>query len=291
FSSRFIVVLAVVAGVALVSAVYWELHHPQPIINLRLLQDRNFLCCGIVVFFVFGTLYGSTVLLPQLLQTLMGYSATEAGLVMSPAGFFTMLEMPLIGLLLSRRVDARWLIMTGLGIVAGAAFWMSTLNLQIAPHQVIWPRIVQTLGAGFLWVPINTAAYLYVPRSQTNNASGLFNLVRNEGASIGVALSTTLLQRHAQAHQLQLVGHLTPLNPLATQTLHRLTQTALITGGDPVAARARGLGQMYALVQQQALALSYLDMFRLFSLASLAVIPLVLLMRRSVADKGQAAAH
>lgn len=291
FGSRFIVTLSVIAGVALTVAVIWELVHPHPIINLRLLKDRNFLFCGVVIFFAFGVLYGSTVLLPQMLQTLMGYSATMAGLVLSPAGFFTMLEMPIIGILLGRKVDARWLIMAGLSIVAIAAFWMSTLNLSVAPSQVIWPRIVQTLGAGLLWVPINTAAYLYVPREQTNNASGLFNLIRNEGSSIGVALVTTLLQRHAQFHQTWLVGHVTPLDPMANQALQQMTQTGLMSGSGPVLADQQGLAQLYRQVQQQAMALSYLDMFRLFAVASLAVVPLVFLMRRSVAKSGELAAH
>ncbi len=289
FDSAFIVRLSALTAVALVAAVVWELRHPNPIVNLRLLKDRNFLFCGIVIFCAFAVLYGSTVLLPQMLQTLMGYSATMAGLVLSPAGFFTILEMPLIGILLSRKVDARWLIMTGLMIVATAAFWMSTLNLEVAPSQVIWPRIVQTLGAGLLWVPINTAAYLYVPKEQTNNASGLFNLIRNEGSSIGVALVTTLLQRHSQMHQNVLVSHITPLNPVATTAMHQMGQVGGIA--DSMAVSHIGMARMYELVQAQALMLSYLDMFRLFAMASLAVIPLVLLMRRSVAKDGAAAAH
>jgi DHA2 family multidrug resistance protein len=289
FDSTFIVRLSVVAVVTLVAGIVWELRHPNPIMNLRLLKERNFLFCSIVVFGAFGVLYGSTVLLPQMLQTLMGYSATMAGLVMSPAGIFTMIEMPIIGILLSRRVDARWLIITGLIIVAIASFWMSSLNLFVAPSQVIWPRIVQTLGAGLLFVPINTAAYLYISKEQTNNASGLFNLIRNEGSSIGVALVTTLLQRHSQFHQNVLVGHVTPLNPLATGTLQQLSQ---IGGpGNSVLGSQQGLARMYELIQAQSLILSYLDMFRLFAFASLTVIPLVLLMRRSVAKGGPAAAH
>jgi DHA2 family multidrug resistance protein len=291
FTSRFIVVLSVAAVVSLVAAVVWELRHPEPIVNLRLLGDRNFFFCGVVIFCAFGTLYGSTVLLPEMLQTLMGYSATQAGLVLSPAGFFTMLEMPIIGLLLGWRVDARWLIMAGLAVAAGAAMWMSTLNLEVTPLHVVWPRIVQTLGAGLLWVPINTAAYLYVPRDQTGNASGLFNLIRNEGASIGVATATTLLQRHTQMHQSWLAGHVTPLHQAATDALARLSALGWSASGDPVASQGQALRMLYGEVQRQALALSYLDLFRLFGFAMLAVIPLVLLMRRSVATGKAVAAH
>jgi DHA2 family multidrug resistance protein len=222
-----------------------------------------------------------------MLQTLMGYSPTMAGLVMSPAGLFTILEMPLVGILLGRKVDARWLIIAGLTIVSTACFWMSSLNLEVGPSQVLLPRIVQTLGAGLLWVPINTAAYLYVPKDQTNNASSLFNLIRNEGSSLGVALVTTLLQRCNQFHQNVLIGHITPLNPLATWTRQHLS------GGPGGLASGSwvGLARIYEQVQTQAQILSYLDIYRLFAVASLAVIPLVLLMRRSVARGGAAAAH
>jgi DHA2 family multidrug resistance protein len=289
FDSSFIVSLSVVAVAALVSAVIWELRHPNPIVNLRLLKDRNFLFCGIVVFCAFGVLYGSTVLLPQMLQSLMGYSATMAGLVMSPAGIFTILEMPLIGILLGRKVDARWLIITGLLIVSTAAFWMSSLNLEVAPSQVILPRIIQTLGAGLLWVPINTAAYLYIAKEQTNNASGLFNLIRNEGSSFGVAIVSMLVQRFSQFHQNRLIEHVTPLNPLATRAWQQMSLVG--SSGNPMTTSQQGLARMYELIQTQAQILSYLDIFRLFAMASLAVIPLVLLMRRSVAKGGAAAAH
>ncbi|HEX4000946.1 MAG TPA: DHA2 family efflux MFS transporter permease subunit [Pirellulales bacterium] len=291
FGSRMIVCLSVVAVVSLVAAVVWELKHPQPIVNLRLLKERNFRFCALVLFFAFGVLYGSTVLLPELMQLLMGYSATMAGLVMSPAGLFTMLEMPLIGFLLGRRVDARWLIMSGLAIVGFAAYWMSTLNLEVGPYQLIVPRIVQTLGAGMLWVPGNTAAYMYIPRDQTSNASGLFNLIRNEGSSIGVSVVTTLLVRNSQAHQTFLAAHVNRLNPTATAALHHATATVLARTGDPVLSQKMGLAMIYSEVQRQAMALSYFDMFRLFSLASFIVIPLVLLMKRSVAEKGATAAH
>jgi DHA2 family multidrug resistance protein len=284
FSSTFILTLAIIAGVSLVAAVIWELHHPKPIVNIRLFGERNFLLCSIVCFGVYATLYASTVLLPQMLQTLMGYSATKAGLVLSPAGLVTMLEMPVIGIMLSRGVDARRLIILGLLIVAAAAYWMSKLTLDIAPGNVIWLRTVQVLGAGMMFVPINTIAYRFIPRAQTNNASGLFSLVRNEGSSIGVALVTTLLVRHTQMHQHSLVGHINPLNPIAVNLLDQLRAGL---GGDERAA----LRIVYAMVQRQAGILAYLDLFRIFSLATLAVIPLVLFMRRGAASTEAVAAH
>ncbi|MHB8873537.1 MAG: DHA2 family efflux MFS transporter permease subunit [Myxococcaceae bacterium] len=291
FHSQFIVRLTVIAVVALVAAVIWELRHPDPIINLRLFRDRNFTFAAVTVFCAFGVLYGSTVLLPQMLQTLMGYTAFRSGLVMSPAGLATMLLMPIIGILLSRGADARWLIATGLVVVAVAAFWMSGLNLEASPSQVMWPRVVQTMGAGLLWVPINTAAYAYIAKNQVNNASGLFNLIRNEGSSVGVALSTTLLQRRTQFHQFRLTEHVDALNPETTTWLGHLTGAAQAGGADPVLAHSQGLRMMYGMVQREAMAMSYMDLFWLFGMLSLVVMPLVFLMKPSVAKGGEMAAH
>ena len=169
FGSPFIVRMSILAAVTLVGVVVYELLHPDPIINLRLFKDRNFAMASVGVFCAFGVLYGSTVLLPQLLQTLMGYTALNAGLVLSPAGLVTMTVMPMIGIALGKGVDARWLIALGLTIVGFSCLWMSSLNLNVAPGQVIWPRCFQTIGAGLLWVPINTAAYAYISKEKTKS--------------------------------------------------------------------------------------------------------------------------
>jgi DHA2 family multidrug resistance protein len=291
FDSPFIVTLCAIAVVALVSTVFWELRHPAPIVNLRLFRDRNFSAAAVCIFFAFGVLYGSNVLLPQMLQTLMGYSSLKAGLVLSPAGFVTMLEMPVIGLLLSRGFDARKVIIAGLATVGFASLWMSGLNLGVSPGMVISPRNFQTLGAGMMFVPLNLAAYAFIPKDQVNNASGLFSLVRNEGSSIGVALTNTLLQRRTQFHQFRLIEHLHPMNPVASGWLSGLSATLQGHGSDPVVARRQGLAIMYQNVQQQAAAISYLDMFWLFSMLSFAVIPLVFLMKRSASDGGSISVH
>ncbi len=291
FDSPFIVRLAVVAGVALVSVVVWELRHPAPIINLRLFRDRNFAAASLCVFFAFGVLYGSNVLLPQMLQTLMGYSALNAGLVLSPAGFVTMLEMPVIGILLSRGVDARKLIVAGLLTTGVASLWMSGLNLGVSPGMVVSPRNFQTLGAGLMFVPLNLVAYAFLPKDQTNNASGLFSLVRNEGSSIGVALTNTLLLRRTQFHQFRLTEHINTLNPATSRWLTGVSGAMQARSGDPALAHRRGLGILYQVVQQQSAATSYLEMFWLFAMLSFAVIPLALLMKRSTSDGGSLAVH
>jgi MFS transporter, DHA2 family, multidrug resistance protein len=288
FSSQFIVTLSLIAVSALIIAVVWELRQASPIVNLRLFAERNFMLSSVICFAVYATLYASTVLLPQMLQTLMGYSATKAGLVLSPAGLVTMLEMPIIGWLLSRGVDARKMIALGLLIAAAAAAWMSRLSLQVSPADVIWPRIVQVLGAGMMFVPINTIAYRFIPKTETNNASGLFSLIRNEGSSIGVALVTTLLARHIQIHQAGLVGRINLLNPLATDMLHQAS--GAFGPADPTGGRG-ALAMIYALVQQQASILSYLELFQLFAWITVLVIPLVFFMRRPGASKGALSAH
>ncbi len=288
FGSNFIIILAAIAGFALIGAVVWELVHPAPIVNLRLFGERNFMLSCLVIFFIYATLYASTVLLPQMMQTLMGYSATQAGLVLSPAGLVTMAEMPIIGILLSRGFDPRRMIAFGLLIAAVAAFMMARLDLLVSEKDVIWPRIVQVLGAGMMFVPINTVAYRFIPKSETNNASGLFSLVRNEAASIGVASVSTMLASRVQTHQVNLVGHINILNPMATALMK---QAAGVFGpGDPTNGRA-ALATIYGLVQQQAAILSYLDMFRLFGVLTLLVIPLMIFMRRPGHGGEPIAAH
>jgi DHA2 family multidrug resistance protein len=175
--------------------------------------------------------------------------------------------------------------------MACASIWMGSLNLMVAPGQVIWPRNFQTMGAGLLYVPISTAAYLYLSKEQINNASGLFNLIRNEGSSIGVAVCNTLLQRRAQFHQSRLSEHIHSFNPISNQWLQGISGAFQRVGSDPVAASRRGLRMMYQVVQQQAMALSYFDLFWLFAMLSFAVIPLVFFMKRSVSDGGNIAAH
>jgi MFS transporter, DHA2 family, multidrug resistance protein len=291
FDSRFIVSLAGIACAALVATIIWELRHPAPVINLRLFRDRNFAAASVCVFCAFGVLYGSNVLLPQMLQTLMGYSALNAGLVLSPAGFVTMLEMPLIGIMLSRGVDARKMIACGLLTTGLASLWMSGLNLGVSSGMVISPRNFQTLGAGMMFVPLNLAAYAFIPKEQTNNASGLFSLVRNEGSSIGVALSNTLLQRRTQFHQSRMIEHIQPFSPVSSQWLSGMTGAFRGHTSDPVTAQRGAMRILYQIVQQQASAVSYLDLFWLFAMLSFAVIPLVFLMKRAKSEGMSMAAH
>jgi DHA2 family multidrug resistance protein len=168
--------------------IIWELRHPDPMINLRLLGERNFLACGLIIYIAFAVLYGANVATPQMLQELFGCDAFHAGLVLSPPAFFTMGMMAVAGFLLGKKVDARHIVPVGLLCLAGASYWQAHLNLYVSPCALIAPRCVQMAAVGMLFVPLNNAAYLYLPANQINKATGLFNMLRNEGGSLGIAI-------------------------------------------------------------------------------------------------------
>jgi DHA2 family multidrug resistance protein len=266
--------------------VFWETRHSSPIVNFRPLRDRNFSISCLVIFCCFGVLYGSSTLLPAMLESLFGYDAFHAGLVLSPAGIFTIIAIVIVGILLGRGADARWLIGGGLLIVAAGNFWMSLLNLDIAPSQVIWPRVVMVGGLGLVFAPLNVAAYIYIPRSLRGAAVGLLALLRNEGGSVGTSLGQTITERREQFHELRLGEYLDPLNPAVTSFLAQAKPGYLQQTGDPVAAQQMALQSLGDLRDQQALALSYFDCFLIFAVVSVILAFLVLFMKRSVAEKG-----
>jgi DHA2 family multidrug resistance protein len=266
--------------------VFWELRQPGPIVNFRPLLDRNFAICCIVIFCAYGVLYGSSTLLPGMLEALFGYDAFHAGLVMSPAGFFTIMAIIVVGILLGRGFDARWLIAIGMIIVASGNYWMSKLDLDISPIQVVWPRVVMIAGLGFVFAPLNVAAYLYIPRSMRGAAVGLLALLRNEGGSVGTSLGQTILERREQVHTLRLGENLDPLNPAVNSFLSQAVPGFLRQTGDPVAARQMALQALENLREQQAASLAYFDCFFIFSLVASSLAFLVLLMKRSVVQKG-----
>jgi MFS transporter, DHA2 family, multidrug resistance protein len=266
--------------------VFWETRHSSPIVNFRPLRDRNFSISCLVIFCCFGVLYGSSTLLPAMLESLFGYDAFHAGLVLSPAGIFTIIAIVIVGILLGRGADARWLIGCGLLIVAVGNFWMSLMNLDIAPSQVIWPRVVMVGGLGLVFAPLNVAAYIYIPRSLRGAAVGLLALLRNEGGSVGTSLGQTITERREQFHSLRLGEYLDPLNPAVTSFLAQAKPGYLQETGDPAGAQQMALQSLGDLRDQQALALSYFDCFLIFAVVSVILAFLVLFMKRSVAEKG-----
>lgn len=278
--------LTVVFAFSLVSLVVRELRITNPLINFRTLKERNFRSCCIIIFCAFGVLYANTTSLPGLLQSLFGYDATTSGLVLSPAGFFAVITLFVVGITLGRGVDARYLMATGLLILAIGSYWMSHMNLSIGPWQVVWPRVVVIVGLSFIFAPLNVAAFLYIPRELRGAAVGLLALLRNEGGSVGTSMAHTLVDRREQFHTLRLNEKLDPLNPAVRELLDRGQDFFHRHTGDLPRSQLLALRKLQDLRDQHALSLAYFDVFWACAVISVALIFLVLLMRRSVAEKG-----
>ena len=278
--------LATLFAVGLVGLVFWEMRSPNPVVNFRPFAERNFGACCIIIFCAYAVLYGASTSLPGLLQSLFGYNALDAGLVMSPAGLFAVVAMPIVGFMLGRKTDARWLIGTGLLLMAISNYWMSQMNLLISPDHVVWPRVILVLGLSICFAPANVAAYLYTPIALRGAAVGLLSLLRNEGGSVGTSMAQTLQERRDQFHALRLGESLDPLNPAVQSFIEQAQARFLQQTGDPATAQQLAWQALENLRQHQASALSYFDCFWLFAVAMLALMLVVFLMKRSVAEKG-----
>ena len=277
FGSTVIAWCAGIAVVALAGAIWWELRIKNPVVNLRLLKERNFLFCCTIVLGLYTALYATTFLLPQFMQELLGYNATNAGLAVSPAGLVTMVEVPIVGWLLSRGSDARRLIAAGILTITAGTYWLSLANLDVAESNLIWPRVVQILGLGLTTVPLSTIMFRFLPADQSSNAAGIYALVRNEGGSIGIALSSTFLQRMAQAHQTYLGANLNA----SSRAVQQATQAVgAAQGFGPADSGYASMTTLYGRLQQQAMLLAYMDQYRMFAYLLLALVPMVLLLKR-----------
>ena len=290
FSSHLIVTLAVLAVLALGFAVFWELRQKEPIVELRLLGERNFFFSNILMFMLGVLLYGSTALLPVFLQTLMGYSATTAGLVLSPGGIVTMISMPLVGFLVAK-IQPRYLIGFGLVVVGSSLFMMGGFDLQIDYHTAMIARVMQMAGVGFLWVPINAAAYAFLKPEKSTQASGFLNLSRNVGGGVGIALATTIQARYAQVHQAVLSANMTNLNPAYRSALAQTAQNLVAQGVSAARAAALAPALLYQQLVAQAGMLGYRDDFRFMALVCFASLGLLLFLKKSQRQKGPVPVH
>ena len=278
--------LMILFALAITGLIFWEMRHQNPVVNFRPLLERNFSACCLLIFSAYAVLYGSSTLLPGLLQSLFGYNALQAGLVMSPSGFFAILTLPVVGFVLGRRTDARWVILVGVLIMAAGSYWMSQLNLDISPGQVVWPRVVLIVGLSICFAPANVAAYLYTPLALRGAAVGLLSLLRNEGGSVGTSLSQALQDHREQFHTLRLGEYLDPFNSAVHSFLEQTQALFLQQTGDPALSRQLAWQALQNLRQQQASALAYFDCFWVFAVIMLILVPVVLAMKRSVAEKG-----
>lgn len=290
FSSKLILGLALISGSAFLGLIIWELRFPFPIIDLRLYKDRNFAVSNFFMLMLGFMLFGSTYLIPIFVQTLLGYTATYAGLAMTPGGFVIMLMMPIAGRLCSH-LDLRLIILFGFIITGLATYHMTGFYLGVTFDTVMLARAAQALGLAFLFIPINTLAFADVHAEKTSNASGLINLARNLGGSIGISVVTTLVARRQQYHQTTLVSHVTKFSHNTNAFLAAAKQH-LQTIGHPTHATRGALAALYHQVLMQAQLLSYLDVLKFFSILFFALIPALLLLTKGrVTDEARVSSH
>jgi len=287
FESHFIVVLTLIAVASLIFVIFWEWRHKDPIIDLHLFKDRTFGVSNMLMFMLGFALLGSTLLLPLFSQTMLGYTAQQAGLALMPGGFTIMLLLPLVGFLLSRYTP-RWLLLFGLVVLSGSLFHMTRFDLEIDFRTVVIARVVQAVGMAFLFVPINTAAYAFLPREKNNAASGLMNLARNIGGSVGISVVTTMLDRRTQLHLTNLSSNLSQTNP-ALRSMIRGTSSAMqMHGVNAANATQQAYAMLQSVVGRQATMLAYIDCFWFLGIAIMAMVPMVFLIKKSRPGGGMA---
>jgi len=279
FESTLIRGLCVVALVCLAAFVLRELRAKDPIVHFKLMRSRTF-ASGIVLVTVMGfVLYGSLVLLPLFMQTLLGWTATTAGIWNSPRGVGTALCMPLVGFLLGRGWDARRLLIMGFAISGLCFFGYARMTLESGTWDIFWIQIVQGFALGFLFVPMATLTMSPIPKAETGYATSLFNTMRNIGSSMGISFVTTMMARREQFHQQVLGSHFTPSGAVGQQAMAQFAPFLAHQGVDRVTAVQKAGGLLYGMLQQQAALLSYGDAFFLMGILILLNIPVVLLMR------------
>lgn len=290
FASRRITVMFTAAIVTLIWFVANELKHDNPIVDLKLLKLRNFATSVFMMFVLGMVLFGTTVLIPQFLQVQMGYTAEQAGKALSGGALVLMFMMPIVGRLVSR-VDPRYLIALGFLATSIALFHMTVLYAGIDFKTAAMMRVYQTFGLAFVFIPISTLSYIGVPPNKSNQVSGITNLSRNLGGSIGISMLSTFLLRLSQKHQTYLSAHTSAMDPAFTQRIQGLTAN-LAAQGIPI---NRATEQAYAIVGRtvgsQAATLAYIDIISAMAIATLGLIPFVMLMRKPPRGARAAAAH
>jgi DHA2 family multidrug resistance protein len=290
FSSNLITALLAIAVVTLAVFVVRELRVKAPVVDLRIFHNRTYSTGTLLMTALGFCLYGSLVLLPLWLQTLLGYPALQAGIAMAPRGIGSFVAMPVIGSLLGR-FDARKFLAAGLLLAGGTMIQFSRLDLNAGYWDFFWPQFVQGLSLGMMFVPLTTISMGPIPKEKMGNATSIFNLLRNVGGSVGIAISTTLVARYTQTNTNSLVSHVTPFDP-KTQALIGSIKQALIARGSPAYhAATQSYAAVYGMVERQATILAFLDVFRVLGVIFFLLAPLVLIMRRPGKSAGPAATH
>jgi DHA2 family multidrug resistance protein len=268
--------------------IFWEMRVPHPLVDLRVFRNRSF-AVGTSLMVIGGVMiYSTTSLLPMFLQGLMGYPALNSGMAMSLRGVGAIVAMVAVGKL-SEKVDARILINVGWLFLIYSCWRLGNITTDVAPGNLDWPNTFTGLGMGFLMIPLMTASLADVPNEQMGNASGVNNLARSIGGSMGISLTTALVVRGTQTHSALLIGHLSPYNPVFQQHFHAMAG-GLGQYGDPANAQGQAYGLLYGTVQQQANLFAYVDTFRLLGILCMLCVPIVFLLKKAKAS-GAVAMH
>jgi DHA2 family multidrug resistance protein len=279
FSSSMITTLAVLSAATLIALVFHELTTDNPIVDLRVFKERSY-AVGVFLMTVLGfVLFGSMVLLPIMLQTLLGYPPLQAGIAMAPRGLGSFVMMPLTGLM-TGRFDPRKLLAVGLVLGGSTLVWLGQLNLQAGYWDIFWPQLIQGAGMSLLFVPLTTVAMDPIPREKMGYATSLFNLMRNIGGSVGIAVTGTMLARRQQSMTSVLGSNVTEFSASARLMFEQMRGAFLAAGTDAVTASRRAYAAMFGLVQRQASIVSFVTLFQLLGIIFLAMLPLILLMKR-----------
>jgi DHA2 family multidrug resistance protein len=285
FASRQIVLLTAVSVMSLIAFVMRELTVAEPIVDLRILKNRNFGVGTLLMTIVGGVLYSTTALLPLFLQTLLGYPALQSGMAISPRGIGSMASMIVVGRLVGK-IDSRLLMTFGFFVLATSMYLLAGVNLEIASSNIVWPSLINGFAMGFIFVPLTTVAMGTLKREQMGNAAGIYSLMRNIGGGLGISAVTTLLARGAQQHQAVMVSHLTPYDSAFQQRMQQLQGVF----GSTAAGVQKAYLSLYGTLIRQATLLAFVDNFRLLTFVCLACIPLVFLLKRVGSGGGGSAA-
>ncbi len=281
FGSRFITTLVVVAAVSLISLAIWEWFQKAPILDVRMFKSFNFASASLMMFTLGIMLFSSLVLMPQFLQTLVGYTSELAGLALSAGGLVLLFEMPIMGKL-TTKIQARYLIAFG-WLALSIAMYYSTqrIDLPISFSAAVWLRVAQVIGLGFLFVPITLVAYVGVPPERNNTVAGIINFMRNMGSSVGTSLVTTMIARRSQFHQQVLVDHIRPDNPNFQNSVNGLAQYLAHAGVGAHEARLQAYARIYQAVQAQAASLAYVDTFMVLAVGATIMFCLAFVLKKN----------
>jgi len=289
--SQFILFLAVAAGVCLAALFVWEWRHEDPIVEVRLFRNLNFLGASAMMFMVGIMLFASLVMMPEFLQTLLGYTSQSAGLVLSGGGLLLLCLMPIVGTL-AQRVPARYLIAFGwLAVAVSLHYTTQRLELGLSFRAATLLRMAQVVGFPFLFVPLSLVAYVGMPAAKNSSVAGLINFMRNIGSAIGTSMVTTLLARRAQFHNVHLASHATPADTTFTHAVAALATRLQALGLDAATATSQAYARLYRALGSQATALAYVDTFQVLAWGAGAMVLLSFALRRNEPGGSPAAVH